>query len=108
MTLQIFSYPWLVAIFLVFILLHIYSAAAGWNILSKCVNFLNIALHILFIIPLAILNFSTEEGALLYMISAFFYILPHGIKYFHSEKRRLRKEATREQESVDFGKEGEV
>ena len=56
-----------------FILLH--ALYVFCNLRFKIViNLFNIILHALYILVLALYGFSTEEGALIYMISLFSYV----------------------------------
>ena len=66
--------------FALMLILHLVSALIKGRAKGVFV-ILNILLHIVFIVPLAMVGCSTEEGALLYMISLFVYVSIFAVKY---------------------------
>jgi hypothetical protein len=71
--------------FAAIIFLHIIFALVKGKA-ATAVNLLNIILHVGFIVILAMSGCSTEEGALLYMISLFVYVALSAVRYKLTKK----------------------
>ena len=70
---EFLKYPTLLLGLLLFILLHIASAIVRGK-LSKLLNYVNLALHIIFLIPMMTLGLTIEDAVLMYMISVFVFV----------------------------------
>ena len=77
---NLFSYPLVNGIFAVIIALHILVAFLP-KVPAVIFNVINILLHAFFILPLAYYGFTTEDGALFYMMSLFVYVAIGFTKY---------------------------
>ena len=77
---EFLKYPTLLLGLLLFILLHIASAIVRGK-LSKLLNYVNLALHIIFLIPMMTLGLTIEDAVLMYMISVFVYTLSQALVY---------------------------
>ncbi len=77
---NLFSYPLINGIFAAIIVLHILVAFLP-KVPAVIFNVINILLHAFFILPLAYYGFTTEDGALFYMMSLFVYVAIGFTKY---------------------------
>ncbi|MBQ2737592.1 MAG: hypothetical protein IJF38_02800 [Clostridia bacterium] len=77
---EFLKYPTLLLGLLLFILLHVASAIVRGR-LSRLLNYVNLALHIIFLIPMMTLGLTIEDAVLMYMISVFVYTLSQALVY---------------------------
>ena len=73
--------------------LHILASLVFHDNLSKILNFVNIGLHILLMIPMMLAGFEIGTAVVLYMVSAFVYSLVSTVSYAIEKRRREREES---------------
>jgi len=73
--------------------LHILTSLVFHGKLSKILNFVNIGLHILLMIPMMLAGFEIGTAVVLYMVSVFVYSLVSFVSYAIEKRRCARKES---------------
>ncbi len=77
---EFINHPTILLGLLLFVLLHLASAITR-GIISKTLNYANLGLHIVFLIPMMTLAIPIEEAVLVYMISVFSYAMICNVRY---------------------------
>ena len=97
---DILSYPILLGALAVLIVLHIVSIILH-GMGAKLVSYLNIALHVAFLFPLAYYKIRIEEAVLCYLVSVFSYTLAATVHHYVISRRAAAKAAEAESAVTD-------
>ena len=86
---DILSYPILLGALAVLIVLHIVSLILH-GMGAKLVSYVNIALHVAFLFPLAYYKIRIEEAVLCYLVSVFSYTLAATVHHYVISRRAAK------------------
>ena len=99
----LFSTPMVLLILALMCVLH-WMPVYLKGIISKIAVYVNIALHILVMLPMLSRKFTIEEAVLVYMISVFAYTLMSFVHYKLSEKDAPAAKGSEEEEPILEGR----